>query len=107
KSLCRYQELFARVTFLAGRTASAMPRGFMLVGSFVSALGTGFSGPFCFCFSIRVFLFGGVAHGKCRLRLLCRFGLLFFFFLFRLLFDARKLAQNFDAFLGCFSSSRE
>ena len=54
-----------------------------------------------------MFLFGGAAHGKRRLRLLGCFGLFLFLFLFRLLFDARKLAQNFLAFLGSLAPSGE
>ena len=107
KILCLNRELFARVPFLAGSTARAVSRRFAFVRGFVTALGARFSCPFCFCFGVCVFLFGCAAHRQRGLRLLGGFGFLLFLFLFRLLFDARELAQNFLAFLGSLASSRE
>src|ERR1700686_585867 len=107
KARCLNRELFARVPFLGGSTACAVSRGFAFVRGLVTALGGRFSRPFCFCFGVRMFLFGCAAHRERGLRLLSRLGFLFFLFLFRLLFDARELTQNFLAFLGSLASSRE
>src|ERR1700688_272874 len=107
KAFCLSEQLFARVTFLAVRSGRPVSRGFAFVRALVSDLTTNFPGLFRCCFGVRMLLFGCGAHGKRRLRLLGCFGLFLFLFLFGLLFDARKLAQNFLAFLGSLTSSGE